>query len=171
MLVELSMRRRENTAFTRRELAALIFGLKQFRPYLLGRHFQVRVDNMAIRYYKNMKDTSGQCARYLDFLSNFDFDIVYREGGRHVNCDSLSRLRPCEIDNGGLVPNVIGVSRDNILSRRYKLGTGVGVRLVAALMARLQSAMVGFQHQMTIQRSMDRRALLFILMTFRRYLR
>ena len=86
---------------TRRELAALIFGLKQFRSYLLGRRFQVRVDNMAIRYYKNMKDVSGQCARHLDFMSNFDFEIIHRNGAKHVNCDSLSRLRPCEIDDGG----------------------------------------------------------------------
>lgn len=85
---------------TRRELAALIFGLKQFRSYLLGRKFQVRVDNSAIRFYKNMKDTSGQCARHLDYLSNFDFDIAHRDGAKHSNCDSLSRVRPCELDRG-----------------------------------------------------------------------
>jgi len=89
---------------TRRELAALIFGLKQYRSYLLGRRFQVRVDNMAIRYYKNMKNVSGQCDRHLDFMSNFDFDIIHRNGAKHVNCDSLSRLRPCEVDNGALLP-------------------------------------------------------------------
>ena len=90
-----------NYCVTRRELAALIFGLKQFRSYLLGRRFQVRVDNNAIRYYQSMKDATGQCARHLDYLSNFDFDIIHRNGLRHTNCDSLSRLRPCELDDGG----------------------------------------------------------------------
>lgn len=85
---------------TRREMAALIFGLKQFRPYLLGRRFQIRVDNMALTYYRNMKDATGQAARYLDFLSLFDFEPVYRSGSRHVNADSVSRLRPCELDGG-----------------------------------------------------------------------
>ena len=33
---------------TRREMTALIFGLKHFRPYLLGQHFQIRVDNQAL---------------------------------------------------------------------------------------------------------------------------
>ena len=37
---------------TRREMAAFVFGLKQVRCYLLGRHFEVRVDNMALTYYQ-----------------------------------------------------------------------------------------------------------------------
>ena len=81
-------------------MTALIFGLKQFRQYLLGRHFLVRTDHMAITYYHKMKDATGQAARYLDFLSNFTFDIQYREGARHTNADSLSRIRPCEVAGG-----------------------------------------------------------------------
>ena len=90
-----------NYCVTRRELAALIFGLKQFRSYLLGRHFQVRVDNNAIRYYMGIKDASGQCARHLDYLSQFDFEITHRNDARHTNCDSLSRIPPCEQIAGG----------------------------------------------------------------------
>jgi len=85
---------------TRREMAALIFGLKMFRSYLLGRHFQIRVDNQALTFYQKSKDTTGQCARYLDFLANFDFEISHRSGSRHTNVDSLSRLQPCESDGG-----------------------------------------------------------------------
>ena len=85
---------------TRREMAALIFGLKQFRPYILGRHFQIRVDNMALTFYRQMKDPTGQAARYLDFLSSFDFEVVHRSGARHTNADAISRIRPCEADGG-----------------------------------------------------------------------
>ena len=85
---------------TRREMAALIFGLKPFKSYLLGCHFQIRVDNQALSFYQRMKDATGQSARYLDFLSNFDFEIIHRNGSRHANADSVSRLRPCEIDGG-----------------------------------------------------------------------
>ena len=82
-------------------MAALIFGLKQFRPYLLGRHFQVRVDNAAVSFYRSMKDATGQAARYLDLLSLYDFEIIHRSGTRHVNADAVSRIRPCELDNNG----------------------------------------------------------------------
>ena len=85
---------------TRREMAALIFGLKQFKPYLLGRHFQIRVDNMALTFYKQMKDPVGQAARYLDFLSSFDFEIIHRNGASHVNADAVSRIRPCDVNGG-----------------------------------------------------------------------
>ena len=81
-------------------MAALIFGLKMFRSYLLGRHFQIRVDNQALTFYQKSKDPTGQCARYLDFLANFDFEISHRSGSRHTNVDSLSRLQPCESDGG-----------------------------------------------------------------------
>jgi hypothetical protein len=85
---------------TRREMAALIFGLRHFRQYLLGRHFVVRVDHMALTFYRKSREPTGQQARHLDFIAEFDFDIQYREGIRHRNCDSLSRLRPCEVDGG-----------------------------------------------------------------------
>ena len=85
---------------THREMAALIFGLKQFRQYLLGRYFVVRVDNMALTFYQRMKDPTRQAARYLEILSNYTFDIQHRDGARHVNADSVSRVRSCELDNG-----------------------------------------------------------------------
>jgi len=32
-----------------------------------------------------MKNPTGQAARYLDFVSNFSFDIKQRDGSRHIN--------------------------------------------------------------------------------------
>ena len=85
---------------TRREMTALIFGLKLFRQYLLGRSFEVRVDNMALTFYQRMKDPTGQAARYLEILSDYTFDIKHRSGSQHGNADSVSRIRPCEIEGG-----------------------------------------------------------------------
>jgi len=81
-------------------MAALIFALKQFRPYLLGRRFQIRVDNQALSFYQTLKDATGQTARYLDFLSNLDFEIIHRISSSHANVDSISRLPPCTVENG-----------------------------------------------------------------------
>jgi hypothetical protein len=83
-------RAERNYCVTRREMASLIFGLRHFRQYLLGRRFVVRVDHMALTYYRTCKEPTGQQARYLDFIAEFDFDCQYREGRRHSNCDSLS---------------------------------------------------------------------------------
>jgi len=53
---------------TRREMAELIFGLKQFRPYLLGRHFKIRVDHSALTFYQRMKDPTEQARQIHRFL-------------------------------------------------------------------------------------------------------
>jgi len=49
---------------TRKEMAALIFGLRHFRSYLLGRRFVCRVDHMALLYYQKTPEPIGQQARY-----------------------------------------------------------------------------------------------------------
>ena len=71
---------------------SVCFHFKQFRCYLLGRHFEVRVDNMA--EMPKMKNPTGQAARYLDFVSNFSFDIKQRDGSRHINGNKRGQPEP-----------------------------------------------------------------------------
>ena len=85
----------------RRKLLAMIFALKHFRSYLLSHHFVCRVDHMALKYYQSTAEPLGQQARFLDFLAEFDFDLQYKAGKDLTNyCDSLSRIRPCEVVGG-----------------------------------------------------------------------
>ena len=85
---------------TRRELAAFIFGLQTFRSYLLARDFEVRVDHRALLFLESAKEPIGQAARYLDFMSQFRYEIQYRPGEKHGNADALSRISPCDLDDG-----------------------------------------------------------------------
>jgi transposase InsO family protein len=80
-----------NYSTTRKELTAVVFGLKQFRQYLIGRHFLLRTDHAALTGLLRTPEPVGQQARYLDFISQFHFDIEHRPGKCHGNCDSLSR--------------------------------------------------------------------------------
>ena len=91
-----------NLCAYRRELIGLIFALKKFRPYLLGRKFTIRVDNMALQHMLTTKQPTAQLSRYLDFIADFDFTLEHRLGKHHQNCDALSRLRPCTegVDGG-----------------------------------------------------------------------
>jgi len=41
---------------TRRELAAMIFGIKNYRQYLLGKKFVIRTDHAALSYLMTAKD-------------------------------------------------------------------------------------------------------------------
>ena len=85
---------------TRRELAAFLFGLRTFKAYLLAREFDVRVDHRALLFLESAKEPIGQAARYLDFMSQFKYNIAYRPGEKHGNADALSRRSPCDVDEG-----------------------------------------------------------------------
>ncbi len=88
---------------TRKELAALIFGLKHYRQYLLGRQFKVRSDHAALRYLRSATELIGQQGRWLATLEEFDFKLEHRAGLLHGNADSMSRKTPCE-EAGGECP-------------------------------------------------------------------
>lgn len=77
---------------TRRELLAVVRFTRQFRHYLLGRHFEIRTDHSNLQWLMNIKNPNGQLARWLEELSQYWMDIRHRPGGKHVNADALSRL-------------------------------------------------------------------------------
>ena len=85
-----------NYSTTRKELLAVIFSLKSYRYLLLGRRFLIRSDHSALQYLRKTKEPIAQEARWLEFLGQFDFDIIHRPGARHGNADSLSRRPPVE---------------------------------------------------------------------------
>ena len=80
---------------TRQELAAVVFGLRRFRQYLLGRRVLVRSDHAALTYLRQTKEPVGQQARWLDFVEQFDLVVQHRSGSANRAADALSR-RPCE---------------------------------------------------------------------------
>ena len=88
-------RTERNYSTTRRELLAVLFGFKQFRQFLLGRHFVLRVDHSALTYLRKTPEIIGQAARWLDYIEEYNFSIVHRSGSAHSNCAALSR-RPEE---------------------------------------------------------------------------
>uniref|UniRef100_A0A5S6Q9K0 RNA-directed DNA polymerase n=1 Tax=Trichuris muris TaxID=70415 RepID=A0A5S6Q9K0_TRIMR len=77
---------------TRQEMLALVWAVKQFRPYLYGSRFVVRTDHNSLRWLQNFKEPEGQVARWLELLANFDFSVEHRAGSKHANADSLSRM-------------------------------------------------------------------------------
>ena len=96
-------RAERNYNTTRRELLAVIFGLKQFSTFLLERQFLLRVDHSALSFLKKTPEIMGQAARWLEFIEEYTFTIQHRSGASHGNCDALSR-RPCG-DDGKEDPN------------------------------------------------------------------
>ena len=80
---------------TRKELAAVICALKEFRHYVLdGELFLLRTDHGALISLLKTPEPIQPQTRYLNFLADFNFEIQHRAGSQHGNSDGLSR-RPC----------------------------------------------------------------------------
>ena len=105
---------------TRKELAALIFGLKHYRQYVLGRKFRLRSDHAALRYLRSATELIGQQGRWLATLEEFDFKLDHRAGLLHGNADSMSRKTPCE-EGGSHAPSVQSGDRLKISQMKISL--------------------------------------------------
>ena len=87
----------------KREMLAAVSMCIQFRSYLRGARFTIRMEHksgsigLKIQKVHRFKDTEGIMARWLHTLQQFQFSIVHRAGRYHSNADGLSRVPapPC----------------------------------------------------------------------------
>ena len=80
-----------NYSTTEKELLAIIFGCKTFRPYLYGRKFQIVTDHRPLKWLFNHKDPSSKLQRWRLKLEEFEYEIIYRKGKLNSVADALSR--------------------------------------------------------------------------------
>ena len=78
------------------ELCAVVYFLKYWSHFLQYKKFLLRTDHASLRYIKTMEKPTGMILRWLDCLANYTFDVVHREGIKHTNADSLSRINHAE---------------------------------------------------------------------------
>ena len=92
---------KKNYCVTRKELAALMFGINKFKAYLDGQPVRVRTNQSSLQWLTNFKEPEGQVARGLEQLAPYDLHIKHRPGSKHGNADGLSRppCKQCGIDD------------------------------------------------------------------------
>ena len=62
------------------ELVAVIHALKMWRHYLTGQKFVLMSDNISLKYLFDQQNLNARQARWLAFLSNYDFEIKHIKG-------------------------------------------------------------------------------------------
>lgn len=65
---------------TRKELLAIVRFTWQFRHYLLGRPFGVRIDHSSLTWLLNFKEPQGQLVRWIEELSQYNMVVKHRAG-------------------------------------------------------------------------------------------
>ncbi|KRX51409.1 Retrovirus-related Pol polyprotein from transposon, partial [Trichinella sp. T6] len=86
-----SLRKSErNYSAIEKECLAIIFALKTFRHYLLGRSFTILSDHAPLQWLAAQK-MDGRLARWALSLQEYDYDIKYRPGSSNGNAYALSR--------------------------------------------------------------------------------
>ena len=67
----------------------MVYALKQFRHYLIGRSFNLVTDHATLQWLSALK-MEGLLCRWSLALQEYDFQIKYRKGIQNGNADALS---------------------------------------------------------------------------------
>ena len=82
----------KNYSTTEKELLAIVWGCKKYRPYLYGRKFTIVTDHKSLTWDFNVMDPSSRLLRLRLKLEELDYEVVYKPGVRKTNADALSRI-------------------------------------------------------------------------------
>ena len=73
------------------EVAAIVFALKIWRHYLYGAQYRVFSDHKSLKYLFDQKELNMRQRRWMVFLKDYDFELLYHPGKANVVADALSR--------------------------------------------------------------------------------
>ena len=83
-----SLRKSErNYSVTEKEGLALISGVKEFYPYLVGNHFTIVTDHLSLAYLKSIKYGTGRLFRWSLALQDLQYTVQYKKGNLFLNPD------------------------------------------------------------------------------------
>jgi hypothetical protein len=82
-----------------KELMAIVEAFKEWKHYLVGAAHKTKVltDHKNLTSFTTTKELNKRQIRWYEFLTDFNFEIVYRKGSENGRADALSRredLRP-----------------------------------------------------------------------------
>lgn len=93
-----------NYSTIEKELLAIVWATKYFRPYLFGRKFKILTDHKPLQWIMNLKEPNSRLTRWRLKLSEYDYTI-YKKGKCNTNADALSRVEIHNEETESMVVN------------------------------------------------------------------
>jgi hypothetical protein len=73
------------------ELVSIVHALRMWRHYLMGKKFELRTNHISLKYLFEQSTLNVRQTRWLEFLSEYDFDIKHIKGKENKVVNALSR--------------------------------------------------------------------------------
>ena len=102
----------------------MVWGIKNFRNYLIANHFKVYMDHYSLQWLRSMKSESTLLHRWAAQLEDRDFEVLHRQGKNQGHVDGLSRLPMDMLHFLGKEKTVLTSAEDmvQVLERIHKDG-------------------------------------------------
>lgn len=98
-----------------KELLAIVWAVKRFRPYVYGTKFVIKTDHKPLIWLNKTSNPSTRLVRWRLELVEYNYEIIYKSGRSNCNADSLSRISlPPEVETG-----VSLLSDINVMTRSH----------------------------------------------------
>lgn len=94
-----------NYSTIEKELLAIVWATKYFRPYLFGRKFKIITDHKPLQWVMNLKEPNSRLTRWRLKLSEYNFTVIYKQGKSNTNADALSRIEICNEETSSVTAN------------------------------------------------------------------
>jgi hypothetical protein len=73
------------------KFTSIIHALRKWRHYLMGKRFELRTNHNGLKYLFDQTTLNVRQTRWLEFLSEYDFDINHIKGKENNVVDALNR--------------------------------------------------------------------------------
>lgn len=112
-----------NYSTIEKELLAIVWATKYFRPYIFGHKFKIITDHKPLTWIMSLKEPNSKLVRWRLRLEEFDYEVIYKKGKLNTNADALSRIKIN--DTGQTIPTEVNINTLDNISNHGTAGTTV----------------------------------------------
>jgi hypothetical protein len=73
-----------------KEMLATLHVVDLWRPYILGRRFQIKTNHQSLKYFLEQSISSPEQQKWVTKLCGYDYEIIYKKDKENVVADALS---------------------------------------------------------------------------------